>query len=288
MATAPLPPRPLSPRPQSPQPLSPQPQSPQPLSPRDAHKAVAARQFARISAAVGFAATAVLLAVVLRTLVFEPFNIPSDSMLPTLAAGDYLFVAKWPYGFGPYSLPVALPWPAGRIGGASPRRGDVVVFKTPRDNRTDFIKRIIGLPGDRVRMTGGQVELNGVLVAKVRAGDFVLAATNGACHGGTAVAGADGVACRYPRFIETIDGRRYAVLDLTSGDPVDDTPLVTVPAGHYFVAGDNRDDSADSRMGIADGGVGMVPAANLIGRAEIVFFSTGAGGVRRDRIGTRL
>jgi signal peptidase I len=263
------------------------PLSPAPLSPRDANKALAARQFARVNAAVGIAAIAVVLAVVLRTLILEPFNIPSDSMLPTLAAGDYLFVAKWPYGFGRYSLPLALPWPAGRIGGSLPQRGDIVVFKTPRDNRTDFIKRVIGLPGDRVRLTGGRVELNGVLVPRVPDGDFTVTVAAGtACSGGTAPA-TRGV-CRYPRFVETINGRRYAVLDEIVGDPGDDTPLVTVPAGHYFTLGDNRDDSADSRMTIAEGGVGMVPAANLIGRAEIVIFSTGSDGLRLDRVGTRL
>lgn len=269
---------------------------PTPLSPREAHKAQAARQFARVGAAAGFVATAVVLAVVLRTLVLEPFNIPSDSMLPTLAAGDYLFVAKWPYGLGRYSLPVALPGTGGRIGGEPPRRGDVVVFKTPRDNRTDFIKRVIGLPGDRVRMTGGRVELNGVLVPRERAGDFVVPADAAACHGspgggaaGGASAGATGMPpCRYARFIETIDGRRFAVLHTVAAAGHEDAPMVTVPAGSYFVLGDNRDDSADSRMSIAEGGVGLVPAANLIGRAEIIFFSASDGHLHFWRVGTRL
>ena len=259
-----------------------------PHSPRDAHRAAAAAQFARLSSGVGLLATAAVMAVLLRSFVLEPFDIPSDSMLPTLAAGDYLAVAKWPYGFGRYSLPVAMPWLGARIGGTSPRRGDVVIFKTPRDNRTDFIKRVIGLPGDRVRFTGGRIELNGSLVPKVRGGDFVLTAEpGGTCHGGTAVAAADGTACHYPRFVETIDGRNYAVIDQIDGDPGDDTAPVTVPAGHYFVAGDNRDDSADSRMRVADGGVGMVPAANLVGRAEFVFYSRTGGGLRLDRVGPR-
>ncbi len=258
-----------------------------PLTPREAHRERAAAQFARISGALSLVAAAAVLAVGLRTFVLEPFNIPSDSMLPTLEAGDYLFVAKWPYGYGRYSPPFAVPWPVGRIGGHAPQRGDVVVFKTPRDNRTDFIKRIIGVPGDRVRMTHGQVEINGVLVPKVRAGDFVLTLPAGsACRGAVVAAGT--VACRYPRFIETIGDRHYAVLDQIVGDPRDDTPLVTVPAGHYYVAGDNRDDSADSRMDIAEGGVGMVPAANLVGRADFIFFAVGPGGVRLDRIGTPL
>jgi signal peptidase I len=251
-----------------------------PPSPRDAHKALAARQFATISGGVRLLAIAVTLAVALRTFVLEPFNIPSGSMLPTLAAGDYLLVAKWPYGFGRYSTPLALSWPAGRIGGEAPRRGDVVVFKTPRDNRTDFIKRLVGLPGDRVRMTGGQLEINGVMVPKVPAGDLVVPPAGAPCRSASA-----GPGCRYPRFVETIDGRRYSVLDQIVGDPRDDTPLVTVPPGHYFVVGDNRDDSADSRLTIAEGGVGMVPAANLVGRAQFVFFSTGPGGAAR--VGTR-
>ncbi len=267
---------------------SPLPPTPHPTTERSMHRARAARQFGHVSRVLALVVAAVVLAVTLRTLVAEPFNIPSDSMLPTLEAGDYLVVAKWPYGFGRYSPPLVLPWPRGRIGGAPPRRGDVVVFKTPRDNRTDFIKRVIGLPGDRVRMTHGQVEINGVLVPKVRHGDFVLTlAAGSACHGGTTAIRGGRVECRYPRFVETLEQRTYAVLDQIAGDPRDDTPLVRVPAGHYFVAGDNRDDSADSRLGIAEGGVGMVPAANLIGRAEVILLSTG-GGLRFDRAGTRL
>ncbi len=258
-----------------------------PLLPREAYKARAARQFAGLRRLFRVALSAALLAGLLRTLVLEPFNVPSDSMLPTLAAGDYLIVAKWPYGIGPYSPPLGLPGPAARLGGAPPRRGDVVVFKTPRDNRTDFIKRVVGLPGDRVRMTGGQLEINGDRVPKVRDGDFVLGVASGTpCRGGRTVRTARGTDCHYPRFIETIAGRRFAVLDQTVGDARDDTPLVTVPAGYVFVVGDNRDDSADSRVSIADGGVGLVPAANLIGRAEVIFLSLARGG--GARVGTRL
>ncbi|MBV8972313.1 MAG: signal peptidase I [Sphingomonadaceae bacterium] len=252
-----------------------------PLTPREAHKALAAQQFAHVRAAVAFVFTAIVLAVGLRSFVLEPFNIPSDSMLPTLEAGDYLLVAKWPYGVGPYSMPVFMPVDR-RVGGGLPRRGDVVVFKNPRDNRTDFIKRVIGLPGDRVRMVGGQVELNGALVPKIAAGTFSLAAPDARCRRRPADP------CRYPRFVERIDGRSFATLDEEQGTSVDDTPLVTVPAGHYFVLGDNRDDSADSRLTLAEGGVGMVPAVNLVGRAEIIFFSTAGGTVRLSRIGTRL
>lgn len=271
-------------------------------SARAAHQARAARQFEKIAAAVRVAGLALLVALGLRAFVVEPFNIPSESMLPTLLAGDYLFVAKWPYGYSRYSLPLAPPLFDGRIAGAAPRRGDIVVFKTPRDNRTDFIKRVIGLPGDRVRMIGGAIELNGAIVAKVRTTDFILPmAPGGSCHSAAPVkpAAGGGITCRYPRYLETLGSKTYAVLDEYAGDPPDDTPLVTVPAGHYFVEGDNRDDSADSRLSIAEGGVGMVPAQNLVGRAEVIFFSTSGTVVgnqpstwldtlRLSRFGTRL
>jgi signal peptidase I len=242
-------------------------------SARAAHEARAAAQYARLRQIIGSAAIAVLIALGLRSFVLEPFNIPSESMLPTLRIGDYLFVAKWPYGYSRFSLPLGLPVMDGRIGGGTPERGDVVVFKSPADNRTDFIKRVAGLPGDRVRMTGGRLEVNGLLLPKQPV--------------------APG------RFVEILGSRRYEVLDQVAGGPRDDTPLVTVPPGSYFMLGDNRDDSADSRLSIADGGVGMVPAANLVGRAEIVFFSldggarlarpsTWPGSIRADRIGRRL
>ncbi|MGI4878503.1 MAG: signal peptidase I, partial [Janthinobacterium lividum] len=158
-----------------------------------------------------------------------------------------------------------------------PRRGDVVVFKSPQDNRTDFIKRVVGLPGDRIRMVAGQIELNGALVPKNRVADFVVAMPQGGCRGDTARrdhGGAGPMVCSYPRYVERLDGRDYSVLDQIPDDVHDDTPLVTVPPGHYFVEGDNRDDSADSRLTIAEGGVGMVPVENLVGRAEVIFFST--------------
>ena len=242
-------------------------------SARAAHEARAARQYARLRRIIGTVAVAVLIALSLRSFVLEPFNIPSASMLPTLRVGDYLFVAKWPYGYSRFSLPLGMPVMDGRIGGAIPERGDVVVFKSPADNRADFIKRVVGLPGDRVRMTGGRLEINGVLIPKV----------------------ADGAG----RFIETLGTRSYAVLDQVGGGPRDDTPVVTVPAGNYFVLGDNRDDSADSRIPIADGGVGLVPDANLVGRAAMIFFSVDGSArlmdpagwwraFRPDRIGMRL
>jgi len=240
---------------------------------RATHEARAAAQYARLRRIIGVISAAVLLALGLRSFVLEPFNIPSESMVPTLRVGDYLFVAKWPYGYSRFSVPLGLPLLDGRIGGGVPERGEVVVFKSPADNRTDFIKRVAGVPGDRVRMVGGVVEINGARVAKRAVG------------GG--------------RFVETLGDRDYAVLDQIAGGLRDDTALVTVPAGQYFMLGDNRDDSADSRLSIAEGGVGLVPSANLVGRATVIFFSLDGSrrrgdpfgwlrSIRFDRIGMRL
>ena len=273
---------------------------------KQAHEARAAAQFAQLKLAVRVIAVSVLIALGLRSFAYEPFNIPSESMLPTLLAGDYLFVAKFPYGYGRFTLPLGLRLFDGRLGDRAPERGDVVVFKSPRDNRTDFIKRVIGLPGDRVRMTGGRVEVNGVVQPKTQGGNFVLPMTPGGdCDSGPGrpdyrARTADGSqVCRYPRYFESVGARNFATLDQIAADVRDDTPLVTVPAGSYFVLGDNRDDSADSRLSIADGGVGMLPAANLVGRADMVFFSIDGSGridrplswftaIRWARIGQRL
>ena len=272
---------------------------------RAAHQARAAAQFAHLKRLLKVVVAGILLALGLRSFFYEPFNIPSESMLPTLIAGDYLFVAKFPYGIGRYSLPLGLPLLDGPIGGGAPRRGDIVVFKSPRDNRTDVIKRIAGVPGDVVRMRGGQLEIDGRAVPKRRVADMVLTVPDG--RDCTSVPGYPGAVertetltlCRFPRFVETLDGRDYAVLDQIARGPRDDTALVTVPPGSYFVLGDNRDDSADSRFTVADGGVGLIPEANLIGRADRVFLSIDATARRDDpaswlrairwaRVGTRL
>ncbi|MET0271099.1 MAG: signal peptidase I [Sphingomonas sp.] len=266
----------------------------------------------RAPARAGFAPTARLFAFVLfaaftiRSLLAAPFSIPSESMLPRLFVGDYLVAAKWPYGWSRHSLPFSLPPFAGRIGGAAPARGDVIVFKTPADGRTDYVKRLIGLPGDRIRMAGGRVILNGVAAPALRVADFRIPVTpNSPCiplpGGAIRREQADGAPfCRYRRYRETLPGgRSYDVLDLgpSAGD---DMPEIVVPAGHYFMLGDNRDRSADSRWPVAGGrGIGMVPAANLVGRASWLFFSTdGTGDWRRPstwasatraaRIGERL
>ncbi|MEA3003787.1 MAG: signal peptidase [Sphingomonadales bacterium] len=219
------------------------------------------------------------LAAFVRTFVVAPFMIPSGSMLPGLEMGDYLFAAKWPYGFSRYAFPFGLARFHGRLLGAEPRRGDVVVFRYPGSDE-DYVKRLIGLPGDRVQMRRGQLILNGHAVPKVRIADFLMERTpNSPCrfvgsYRPAPVAERGHVYCRYPRYRETLPGgRSYEVLDQIEGIG-DETPVYTIPAAHYFMMGDNRDDSADSRFPLAEQGVGMLPRDNLIGRPLILFFST--------------
>ncbi len=219
----------------------------------------------------------VLIVVILRSFIFSPFNIPSESMLPRLLDGDYLLAAKWPYGFSKYSLPFSLPLIPGRILAHQPERGDVVIFKAPADLSQDWIKRVIGLPGDQVQMIHGQVFLNGKAVPKVKVADFELPVSpNTHCYAAQfQKTRADGTAvCSYPQFRETLpNGKSYDVLDL---GPMaqDDTSPVLVPEGDVFVMGDNRDNSMDSRFSAASGGVGLLPQRNLVGRAMVMMFST--------------
>lgn len=220
----------------------------------------------------------VLIVGAFRSFVFAPFNIPSESMLPRLENGDYLLAAKWPYGFSRYSLPFSLPLIPSRIFPHQPQRGDVVIFKAPPLNDTDYIKRVIGLPGDQVQMIDGVLQLNGQPVPKVRVADAVIPVSpNTRCYSpvfeGTDAQGR-GV-CHYPRFRETLPGgRSYEVLDLGTL-PQDNTPPVVVPEGTLFLMGDNRDNSMDSRFpAIEGGGIGLVPQDNLVGRAGIMMFST--------------
>jgi signal peptidase I len=220
----------------------------------------------------------VLIVAFFRSFVFSPFNIPSESMLPRLENGDYLLAAKWPFGYSSYSLPFSAPLLPHRIFASQPKRGDVVIFKAPPGNKTDYIKRVIGLPGDTVQMIGGQLHLNGVPVPKVKIADFVIpVSANTVCIAPEFEATEqDGKAtCHYPQFRETTpEGKSYNVLDL-GYRPQDDTPPVIVPAGQVFLMGDNRDNSMDSRFpAVEGGGIGLVPQDNLVGRATVVMWST--------------
>jgi signal peptidase I len=202
---------------------------------------------------------ALALAMIVRVFFYQPFNIPSGSMKSTLLVGDYLFVSKLSYGYSRYSFPFGLNLFSGRVFAGEPKRGDVVVFKLPRDNSTDYIKRVIGLPGDEIQMKSGVLYINGKAVRKEPAGHFVTRED-------------DGPPRRIPVFTETLpEGKSYQVLDAEPNGPFDNTSVFKVPARHYFMMGDNRDNSTDSRALLW--GVGYVPYENLIGRAEIIFFS---------------
>jgi len=201
---------------------------------------------------------AILIALFVRTLFFEPFNIPSGSMIPTLLVGDYLFVSKFSYGYSRFSLPFGPPLFQGRIWPTLPERGDVVVFKLPADQKTDYVKRIIGLPGDRVQLVNGLLHINGEPVKRDSAGEYM--ATNGF-----------GTQQKFQQYIETLpNGRSHAIIEISDREPFDNTPVYAVPADHYFMMGDNRDSSSDSRFLTR---VGYVPFVNILGRADFIFFS---------------
>ena len=220
--------------------------------------------------------------ILFRSFVFAPFYIPSESMLPRLLNGDYLLLAKWPYGYSRRSLPLGVPLlPESRVLAATPERGDVVVFKNPPLGQDDWIKRVIGLPGDTVQMKDGKVWLNGQPVPKQALAPFeVPVSPNTSCLSASFearnAAGQD--VCRYPRFKETLPGgRSYEVLDLFA-KPSDDTEPFLVPEGHLFLMGDNRDNSEDSRFPAeVGGGIGFVPIDNVIGRATVMMWSTDGG-----------
>ena len=214
---------------------------------------------------------------ILRSFGFALFSIPSESMVPRLLTGDYLEVNKWSYGFSRYSFPFGLPLIPGpqRLFGALPARGDVVVFKEPPENQTDYIKRVIGLPGDRIQMKQGQLFLNGQPIPKRRISDFLLPLTpNTHCYSPqfSETASNGQGRCRYAQYRETLPGgKSYDVLDLATV-PADDTQIYAVPPGMLFLMGDNRDNSSDSRLEAA--GFGFVPLENLVGKAQVSVFST--------------
>jgi signal peptidase I len=222
-----------------------------------------------------------ILAWAFRSFVFAPFSIPSGSMLPTLYIGDYLAVAKWPYGFSSHSFPFGIPPFGGRILSQLPQRGDVVVFVPPGDEREDYVKRVIGLPGDTVEVRNGTVILNGKPVRRDEMQPLAIPiSANSTCR---VVAGATRVirgagekrACLYRTYRETLaTGAHYRVIDQVDNAISDELPATKVPADHLFLMGDNRDDSLDSRFSVAEGGIGMVPMENLVGRATVIFWST--------------
>ncbi len=208
-----------------------------------------------------------LIAIGIRTVGFEPFNIPSGSMVPTLLVGDYLFVSKFSYGYSKHSLPWSLPLFEGRIFESAPERGDVAVFKLPSDGKTDYVKRLIGMPGDHIQMKDGILHINGEPVKRTFVDNYAY--------------GSNGYTQRLKRYIETLpNGREHMILEQSDTAPNDNTQEYVVPEGHYFAMGDNRDNSQDSRVLSA---VGYVPAENLVGRAEFIFFSYGSG-IRFGRI----
>ncbi len=203
---------------------------------------------------------ALLIALVLRIFLFQPFTIPSASMEPNLLKGDYIIVSKFSYGYSKHSIPFSPPLFKGRVFFNAPERGDIIVFKLPSDNQTDYIKRLMGLPGDRIQVKAGVVYVNGKANARVYDGP----GDPGTCWNGSTV----------QRFRETnMDSRPYQTYDCGPRGDVDDTGVYIVPEGHYFFMGDNRDNSLDSRVAPEASGVGFVPQENLVGHARIILLS---------------
>jgi len=199
---------------------------------------------------------AILLAGIIRSFLFEPFHIPSGSMKPTLLVGDFVFVKKYAYGYSHYSFPFSVNFFSGRIFNKSPQRGDIAVFRYPSDPSINYIKRIIGLPFDRIQMRSGKLFINDIEVNKIKDGKFIDQI--------------NGEKIIIDEFVETLpQGKKIHILDFTN-TPQDNTGIYEVPAGHFFVMGDNRDNSQDSRFLEH---VGFVPEENLVGQASLIFFS---------------
>ncbi len=230
---------------------------------------------------IRFLVTLALVAWAVRSLLIAPFSIPSGSMLPTLYIGDYLMVAKWPYGYSRFSFPFGFPPISGRIFSHLPHRGDVAVFRPPGGD-SEFIKRVIGLPGDTVAVRGGMLLLNGKPIVRQALPPFAMPiSVNSPCKvvppaaARVARSSSGALTCLYPAYRETLPGGpSYPVLDQVDNPRADDFPAMAVPPGHVFMMGDNRDDSLDSRFTPVEGGVGLVPVDNLVGRALTTFWST--------------
>jgi signal peptidase I len=200
---------------------------------------------------------ALALVLVVRTVAAEPYSVPTPSMVPTLLVGDKLVASKYAYG---YSVPIGELPMKGRVLDTPPARGDVIVFRLPRDTSETYVKRVIGLPGDRVQMKTGRLYINGAITERHEVDAFVT--------------DLNGRSFTLHHYIETLPGGRdHEVIEMSDDETLDNTPEFTVPAGHYFMMGDNRDDSLDSRVAAVAGGVGMVPAENLVGRVDMVLYS---------------
>lgn len=204
---------------------------------------------------------AVIVALIIRSVAIEPYNIPSSSMVPTLLVGDYIVVTKYDYGYSRHSFPFSLPLiPTGRIFESAPDRGDIVIFKVPTDNRTDYIKRVIGLPGDTIQMVNGRLLINGQMMDRRKIGEEDWEVEQaGLVH--------------YTKYRETLpNGVKHLIYEQSDTKEQDNTDPFVVPDGHYFMMGDNRDNSMDSRF------FGFVPAANLEGKARFIFYSNNGTG----------
>ncbi|TFV39336.1 signal peptidase I [Bradyrhizobium frederickii] len=198
--------------------------------------------------------------ILFRFVLYQPFSIPSGSMTPTLMVGDYVFAAKYAYGYGRYSFPFAPSWISGRVLAADPEYGDIVVFRTAKDNSVDYVKRVVGLPGDRIQMRQGRLVLNDRPVTRVALEAMLAGSTCGVDDGATV-----------KRWRETLpNGASYVTHDCVENGYLDNTNVFTVPPGHLFVLGDNRDNSTDSRMMST---FGFVPMDNLVGKVTRIIWS---------------